>query len=106
MRHTIVRRIIISITSVAAIACLAVGLAIPLRSSQAATAAPGNASPTPTQVMTYTLITGDRVAVSLTPDGRPNVTLLSSPTGATSFQVIASGQHIYVLPYDAAGYIG
>ncbi|MGH3471501.1 MAG: S53 family peptidase [Nocardioidaceae bacterium] len=55
---------------------------------------------------TYTLVTGDRVHVSTTPDGRPVVSLASSPGGATSIQVLSSGSHLYVLPNDAAGFIG
>ncbi len=106
MRHPIGRRIVVRRISVAVLltACLAAGFAVSQRSSRAATATPDGA----TQVATYTLITGERVAVSTTPDGRPNVTLASSAsgTGAESFQVLASGQHLYVLPYYAAGYIG
>lgn len=99
MRRIIVRRVV---TMVVAIACLALGLATPMIASQPALAA----SSGPTTVKTYTLITGDRVAVSTTPDGRPNVTLVSSPSGAGSFEVVASGPHLYVIPYAAAGYIG
>lgn len=106
MRHPIVRRIVVRRTVVAVllVACLAGGFALSQRSSRAATATASG----PTQVATYTLITGDRVAVSTTPDGRPNVTLVSSSsgTGSGSFQVVASGQHLYVLPFYAAGYIG
>ncbi len=86
-----------------AVACLlALGVAVPLIARQARAAAPSS----PNQVATYTLITGDRVAVSMTPDGRPSVTLLSGPSGAASFEVMANGPHLYVLPHDAAGYIG
>ncbi|HEX8032288.1 MAG TPA: S53 family peptidase [Ktedonobacterales bacterium] len=99
MRHPIVRRIVVAVLL---IACLVAGFAVSQRSSQAAAATPSGA----TRLATYTLITGDRVAVSTTPDGRPSVTLLSSSSGSRSFQVLASGQHLYVLPYYAAGYIG
>lgn len=99
MRRIIVRRVIVVTV---AIACLAVGIATPIIISRPALAS----SSAPTKVATYTLITGDRVAVSALPDGRPNVTLVSGHSGAGSFQVVASGQHLYVLPYDAAGYIG
>lgn len=99
MRHIGVRRIF---HVVVLLACLAAGFALSQRSSRAATASPTGA----TQVATYTLITGDRVAVSTTPDGRPNVTLRSGSSGSRSFQVLASGQHLYVLPFYAAGFIG
>jgi hypothetical protein len=55
---------------------------------------------------TYTLITGDRVVVTSTPDGRPSVNLAPSPTGARTINVLSSGSHLYVLPSDAAGFIG
>ncbi|MGE5335331.1 MAG: hypothetical protein ACM3N4_11570 [Nitrososphaerota archaeon] len=95
----ITRRIVVAVLS---IACLAAGFAVSQRTSPTAAAAPIS----PTHIATYTLITGDRVAVTTTPDGRPNVTLISSPSGSKAFQVLASGQHLYVLPYYAAGYIG
>ncbi|HET8909551.1 MAG TPA: S53 family peptidase [Ktedonobacterales bacterium] len=99
MRRTIVRRIIVAAVS---IACLAVALVAPWHAGRASASAPSG----PTHVAVYTLITGDRVAVSQTPDGRPNVTLMPGSSGAGSIQVLASGQHLYVLPTDAAGYIG
>lgn len=99
MRHTNLRRIVVSVLL---IACLMAEFALLQQSSGVASATPSGA----TRVATYTLITGDRVAVSTTPDGRPNVTLLSSSSGSGSFQVLASGQHLYVMPSYAAGYIG
>jgi hypothetical protein len=58
-------------------------------------------------VRTVTLLTGDRVAVTQSPGGRPSVTLAARGGGATpSFQVLQSGTHLYVIPADAAGYIG
>src|SRR5579859_2028781 len=100
MRHTNLRR---TIVAVLLIVCLVAEFALSQRSrSGVASASPSG----PTSMATYTLITGDRVAVSTTPDGRPNVTLLSSSSGAGSFQVVASGQHLYVMPSYAAGYIG
>ena len=83
---------------------LVVALASTLPQSAIAADASSGAPSSP--VATYTLITGDRVAVSTAPDGRPEVTLVSSPGGARAIQVIASGPHLYVLPNDAAGFIG
>jgi hypothetical protein len=54
-----------------------------------------------------TLITGDRVAVSTTPDGRRAVTVIPDPDGSTTAaQTLSSGPHLYVVPQDAAGAIG
>jgi hypothetical protein len=90
------------VTVAAFLACLAAFVAVPPGASQATpTVADGTAA-----VTTYTLVTGDRVALAPMPDGRPSVTLLPDPAGAGSFQVMASGPHLYVLPHDAAGLIG
>jgi hypothetical protein len=54
-----------------------------------------------------TLITGDRVDVSTTPDGRRTVTVIPDPGGSTTaMQTLSSGPHLYVIPQDAAGAIG
>ncbi|HEX6800828.1 MAG TPA: S53 family peptidase [Ktedonobacterales bacterium] len=91
------------IGAVLLVACLAAGVvAVPMLAGHARAAAPSG----PNQVATYTLITGDRVAVSTTPDGRPSVTWLSGPSGAGAFEVLVNLPHLYVLPYDATGYIG
>ncbi len=63
-------------------------------------------TPPPGQVKTYTLVTGDRVTVTSTPDGRPLVDLASSTAGATTMEVLTTGSHLYVLPADAAGFVG
>lgn len=68
------------------------------------TAAPGLSS----EPVIVTLITGDRVAVSTQPNGRPMVTVApagheGSPVG---FQTLTAQGHVYVIPQDAAGYIG
>jgi hypothetical protein len=58
-------------------------------------------------VRTVTLVTGERVGIAQTPAGRPSVTL-TSPDGAASsaFRVLESGSHLYVIPQDAAGFVG
>lgn len=101
MRMRRVRRIFVVAVSVACLV-VALGGAMPMIARPAEAAALSS----PIQVATYTLVTGDRVAVSTMPDGRPSVTVLSGPSGAGSFEVLASGPHLYVLPHDAAGYIG
>jgi hypothetical protein len=54
-----------------------------------------------------TLVTGDRVALSYTGDGRPVVTIdPASRRAGTGFQTLTIGGHVYVVPTDAAGYIG
>jgi hypothetical protein len=55
-----------------------------------------------------TLITGDRVALSTLPDGKPLVTLSPADRGGApvSFQTLTAGGHVYVIPHDAAGFIG
>jgi hypothetical protein len=69
-----------------------------------ATVAP---SPTPAANVVVTLITGDRVAVSALPDGRPVVNPVPAAGGSTTaFQTLTSGSHLYVIPQDAAGFIG
>src|SRR6266436_5610657 len=55
-----------------------------------------------------TLITGDRVALSYTTDGRPVVAFNPASglqTGA-GYQTLTLGSHVYVVPLDAAGYLG
>ncbi|HEY2983147.1 MAG TPA: hypothetical protein VGJ38_03265, partial [Jatrophihabitantaceae bacterium] len=65
------------------------------------------AAPDTAAVQTVTLVTGDRVGIAQTPAGRPSVTL-TSPDGAASsaFRVLESGSHLYVIPQDAAGFVG
>ena len=55
-----------------------------------------------------TLITGDRVAVSTRPDGKPLVTIAPADRGGApvSFQTLTADGHVYVIPQDAAGFIG
>jgi len=79
-------------------------LAVPVIAASADTA-PVPSTPTAGAVATYTLITGDRVSVTSAPDGRPVVRLVGGGDAA-AFQVLASGSHLYVIPEDAAGYIG
>src|SRR5882762_4827423 len=55
-----------------------------------------------------TLITGDRVALSYTTDGRPVVAFNPASglqTGA-GYQALTFASHVYVIPLDAAGYLG
>jgi Subtilase family len=58
--------------------------------------------------MVVTLITGDRVALSYTADGRPVIafTPASGPQAGNGYQTLAFGSHVYVIPLDAAGYLG
>src|SRR5882724_12983525 len=54
-----------------------------------------------------TLITGDRVALSYTTDGRPVVAFNPASglqTGA-GYQTLTFGSHVYVIPFDAAAYV-
>ncbi len=55
-----------------------------------------------------TLITGDRVALSYTGDGRPVVAFnpAGGPQAGGGFQTLTAGPHVYVIPLDAAGYLG
>lgn len=87
---------LITMTVVAALAPTVLGAPAALADSSASGA----------PATTYTLITGDRVTVRTEPDGRPAVTLAAAPGGARSIQVIASGAHLYVVPNDAAGFVG
>jgi hypothetical protein len=56
-------------------------------------------------VQVVTLITGDRVAISTTPDRKPQVNVMPAVKG-TSFQVMTLGTQVYVIPQTAAGYLG
>ena len=86
------------------IGVLLVALADP---SGAAVAGADAVTPDAGAVRTVTLVTGDRVGIARTPDGRPSVTV-TSPGGSASsaFQVLSSGSHLYVIPQDAAGFVG
>jgi len=58
-----------------------------------------------------TLLTGDRVSVSTTPDGRPSVTVLPDAAGEAatpdrSVQVLVRGDDVFAVPAAAAGYVG
>jgi len=55
-----------------------------------------------------TLVTGDRVALSYTADGRPVVAFdrAGGPQAGGGFQTLTAGAHVYVIPLDAAGYLG
>ena len=55
-----------------------------------------------------TLITGDRVALSYTADARPVVAFNppGGPQAGGGFQTLVAGGHVYVIPMDAAGYLG
>ena len=55
-----------------------------------------------------TLITGDRVALGSTADGRPVVAFNppGGPQAGGGFQTLVVGGHVYVIPMDAAGYLG
>ena len=87
-------------------AVLALTVIGPVNTAHADVATTATASPRATAAQVYTLITGDRVAVTITPDGKPSVNLVSSPIGATTLEVLSSGPHLYVLPGEAAGFIG
>jgi hypothetical protein len=98
-----IKRTGVSTAAVAVLALTAIG---PVNTAQADVATTTIASPPAAAAEVYTLITGDRVAVTTTPDGKPSVNLVSSTTGATTLEVLSSGPHLYVLPGDAAGFIG
>jgi len=85
------------------ILALCVGGAVPAGAGSTADAAPA----APAAATVVTLVTGDRVALSYTGDGRPVVTIdpLSRDRG-TGFQTLTLGGHVYVIPVAAAGYIG
>jgi Subtilase family len=56
-------------------------------------------------VQTVTLVTGDRVALTESPGGRPQVTVVPATKGA-SFQVMTLRNQVYVVPQSAAGNLG
>jgi hypothetical protein len=86
------------------IGVLLVALADP---SRGAVAGADSVTPDAAPVRTVTLVTGDRVGIVQTPAGRPSVTL-TAPDGAaaSAFRVLESGSHLYVIPQDAAGFVG
>lgn len=102
-----------SIIATLSVVSLALGIAariIPQHGTSAASNRPAPTAP-------YTLITGDRVLVSRMPDGKPTVSVVPESGGggggggglcstSRGFQTLARGQHLYVVPDDAAGYIG
>ncbi|HEX7744846.1 MAG TPA: S8 family serine peptidase [Micromonosporaceae bacterium] len=94
------------ITATVSLVCLAATITGPAAGPAAAEEAGTTAAAGSAGVRTYTLITGDRVAVAATPEGKPTVTLLSGGSGSGSFEVLANGPHLYVLPHSAAGLIG
>src|SRR6266478_4322085 len=76
------------------------------QSTSAATSIPAAAlSGAPTVL---TLITGDRVALSYTTDGRPVVAFnpASGLQTGTGYQTLTFDSHVYVIPLEAAGYVG
>ncbi len=97
------------------IAGLAAGLLGPATPAAARLSAAGQApavartsAATPAQppaVQTVTLITGDRVALTTSPDGRPQVTVIPATKGA-SFQVMTLRNQVYVVPQLTAGNLG
>src|SRR5215472_14613849 len=56
-------------------------------------------------VHTVTLVTGDRVVLTETPQGRPQVTVVPATKGA-AFQVMTLRNQVYVVPQSAAGNLG
>jgi hypothetical protein len=72
--------------------------------AQAVPASAAEPAPVAGATRTVTLVTGDRVTVAQTPNGRPSVTVAPGTSG--NFQVLASGSHLYVIPQIAAGYVG
>src|SRR5712664_3877609 len=76
------------------------------QSTSAAASIPAAALSGPPTVLT--LITGDLVALSYTTDGRPIVAY--NPAGGlqtgAGYQTLMLGSHVYVIPLEAAGYVG
>jgi len=76
------------------------------QSTSAAASVPAAALSGPPTVLT--LIAGDRVALSYTTDGRPVVAF--NPAGGlqtgTGYQTLTFDSHVYVIPFDAAAYLG
>jgi len=65
--------------------------------------APGSASAAPA---TVTLITGDRVTLMPSADGRPNVVFDPAPgSRPTGFDVLRDGRHVHVVPDDVASLV-
>lgn len=112
--RVIMTRIIIAVLSVASLSLGIASRIIPHQGTKAAASQPA-------PVATYTLITGDRILVTRTSSGTPSVSVV--PDGGSGgggggggvgdgcgaprgLQTFASGQHLYVIPDDAAGYIG
>ena len=76
------------------------------QSTNSAASIPAAALSSPPTVLT--LITGDLVALSYTTDGRPVVAF--NPAGGlqtgTGYQTLTFDSHVYVIPFDAAAYVG
>ena len=74
----------------------------------ALTAGTARAAPLPGSPAVVTLITGDRVALSFTADGRPVVAFnpAAGQQKGGGYQTLIAGSHVYVIPLDAAGYLG
>ncbi len=115
MRRILKSRVMVTRIIIATLSVMSLGLGIAARiiPQHGTRAASSQAAP----AATYTLITGDRVMVSRMPDGKPTVSVVpdgggggggggggcSAPRG---LQTLARGKHLYVVPDDAAGYIG
>ncbi len=95
------------VVSALSVAILGIAGAAAIPASAAPALEPAT-SPPASAVRTVTLLTGDRVSVSQSADGRPPAVTVAPRDGGTttSFQVLSSGSHLYVIPQDAAGYIG
>src|SRR5882672_2796165 len=76
------------------------------QSTSAPTSIPAAALSGPPTVLT--LITGDLVALSYTTDGRPVVAFnpASGLQTGTGYQTLTFDSHVYVIPFDAAAYVG
>jgi len=76
----------------------------------AGSAAAGAVAPLPSShhaSTVVTLVTGDRVTLAATSDGRPIVSIdPRDGRSARGFQTLTLGGHVYVIPIEAAGYIG
>jgi uncharacterized membrane protein YgcG len=66
------------------------------------------ASPLAGPPVWVTLVTGDRVALSYTVDGRPvlGFSPAGGPQAGSGFQRLTIGSHVFVIPFDAAGFVG
>lgn len=79
--------------------------ATPATATASTQAATGTSAAAGATVQTVALVTGDRVALSTSPDGKPEVNVVPAAPGRV-FKVLTVGSQVYVLPQQVAGAVG